>query len=349
MSITDEKLAAALVELETRAGASDTDREAWLAERRKGITATEVRDLYLESIGLPSYTSKAQLIGRKLGRIPEVGDLTHVPVIGWGKEREPVIAAEVQAKYGLSPESRVFRAKDDPRKLASPDGVGVNWDGDLMISEIKTAEKDIAPGTQGYVAKGYLAQKVWQMRVTGARRCLYATEYRVPVVGGFEPGGRRFWWTEWDEDAQALAVKLEAIADDFLAALDAAAGEEYVPPVVDDRLDTLAVNLLRFREMEAEAKRAREAVWAELLEAVQAAGGPVSQVSALARVTFTPGKPSVEQKPDVEAAKLADPKLFAEVTALSKRWNAHVASFTKEVPTVGKPNLTVTAVKQGGA
>ena len=34
-----------LEDLMARAGASDTDREAWLAERAQGVTATEIRDL----------------------------------------------------------------------------------------------------------------------------------------------------------------------------------------------------------------------------------------------------------------------------------------------------------------
>ena len=33
-----------------RAGASDTDYENWLAERRNGLTATEVKHLYVEQV-----------------------------------------------------------------------------------------------------------------------------------------------------------------------------------------------------------------------------------------------------------------------------------------------------------
>ena len=35
----------AVADLMSRAGASDQDRPAWLAERRGGVTATEIRDL----------------------------------------------------------------------------------------------------------------------------------------------------------------------------------------------------------------------------------------------------------------------------------------------------------------
>jgi hypothetical protein len=53
---------------------------------------------------------------------------------------------------------------------------------------------------------------------------------------------------------------------------------------------------------------------------------------------------------DVEAAKAADPALFAEVQALSKRWNEHQAQHKKTVVKPGRATLTVTAVKaQKGA
>lgn len=332
----------ALAELESRAGASDEFRPAWLAERRGGVTATEIRDLYLRKI------TKEKLIGQKLGRIPDTGDLaSYAKVPAWGKQREPEIAAEVLARYAMSPESRVFHAADDPRKLASPDGTGENFDGDLQIAEIKThgQDQDVAPGGKEYVKKGYYPQMVWQMRVTAARRCLYATEERLPDGTWYRSGEQRFYWIDWDDEARALATELEVIADDFLAALDAAAAEDYVAPEVDDELDTLAVNLLRFREAESEGKRAKEKAWAGLLARLAEGGVDVSQESSLARVTYTVAVSSPSEVPDVDAAKAADPVLFAEVQALSKRWNEHAAKFKKTVTVPGKPSLTVTSVK----
>ncbi len=282
-----------LLELEARAGASDQYRELWLAERRNGPTATEIRDLYLGKLTV------RELVDRKLGRTPEIGDLSHIPVIGWGKEREPIIAAEVQRRYMIAPESRVFKASDHPRKLASPDGVGVDFDGELVVSEIKTAGKDIAPGTDAYRSKGYEAQMVWVMRVTGARRCLYAWEQRLTLSGlqGFEPGELKFEWVEWNE---TLAARLERIADDFLAALDAAAAEPVTEPgerVIDEELDTLAVNYLRGLDLEKQAKDLKDPAYRQMFELLDA-GEPVVQESALARVSFTPAV--VEERAVIE-------------------------------------------------
>jgi hypothetical protein len=298
-------LADKLLELEARAGASDQDRELWLAERRNGPTATEVRDLYLGKLTV------RELVDRKLGRTPEIGDLSHIPVIGWGKQREPIIAAELERRYLIAPESRVFKASDHPRKLASPDGVGVGFDGELVVSEIKTAGKDIAPGTEAYRAKGYEAQMVWVMRVTGARKCLYAWEQRLTLPGmqGFVPGELKTKWVEWNE---ALAQKLEQIADDFLAALDAAAAEPagtVAEPVIDEELDTLAVNYLRGLDLEKQAKELKEPAYRQMFERLDA-GEPVVQESPLARVSFTPAE--VEER---EVMTLDEQQARAEAPA----------------------------------
>lgn len=291
-----------LAELETRALASEEDRMAWLAARRTGVTATEIRDLYLHKITVDT------LVARKLGRIPEVPDLSGVPIIGWGKQREPEIAEEVLARYGMRPERRVFRAKDDPRKLASPDGVGENFDGELQIAEIKThgPEQDISIGGADYDKKGYFAQKVWQLRVIGARRCLYATEERLPDSTWFRPGKQRFDWISWDDPGvQVMVRKLETIADNFLAALDKAASEPFDGPVIDEEIDTLAVNYLRGLELEKQAKDLKEPAYRELFERLDA-GEVVVQESPLARVSFTPA--TVEEQPvfDADLVRAAD-------------------------------------------
>lgn len=282
-------------ELEARAGASDRDREAWLSERRAGVTATEVRDLWLERHGRSSHASRRDLIGRKLGRAPE-RDLSGVPEVRWGRDREPVIAAEARRRFGVAPESRVFRARDAPRWLASPDGVGVDFDGAIFVSEIKTAAGDIAPGSELFEAKGYRAQITWAMVVTGARRCLYAHEYRLGSrATGFRPGEQRFWWVEWDAE---LAAELVEIAEGFLAEMDAAAVADAVAePVIDEELDALAAGYLRGLDLERQARALREPAYRAMLDRLDTEQ-PVVQESPLARVSFTPAL--VEERPVFE-------------------------------------------------
>jgi len=338
-----------LEDLMSRAGASDVDRELWLAERRSGVTATEVRDLYLLGESF-----KRQLIKDKLSDKP-TADLSHIPVIGWGRDRETVIAGIIDERYAIAPESRVFHAADNSRFLASPDGVGEGFDGSLRVSEIKTAGGQIATDSALYKKKGYGLQQQWVMRVTGARISLYGWEERIEIgPNEFEPGELRFEWVEYEE---ALAAELEKIATEFLADLDEArraldAGEV---ALIDDELDTLAFNVIKFREAEASAKKSKEQVWRELQ--VQSAlasgekhkGGSFSQESLLARVTYnvTPAAESVVSASDPEAAQAADPELFESLTLLQGQWHEHLEKFKKEVPvsTPAKATLTVTAPK----
>lgn len=336
----------ALAEVYSRAGASDKNRDVWLGERHGGVTATQIRELYLQGAGY-----KARLIAEKVGRINEafVGN----QYTAWGNTREPVIA-EWAVRFGIIPESRVFRAADNPRFLASPDGIGVDFDGNIIIDEIKTGKDDIRLGTEAFERKGYLIQQVWGMRVIGAKRCLYICEQHDSQWG--DRGGEMpepyplrpepdVAWIEWADHLE-LAAELEAIAVDFLADLDAALRDaaDGVAPEIDDEMDTLAVNLLRFRDLEAEAVKSKKETWQRMLDRAEGCD-PFNQKSALASVTWSPGVESITESPDVEAAKAADPDLFAEVQALSKRWNEHQAQFKKTVVTPGKNTLTVTSVK----
>ena len=349
-----------VAELEQRAGASDRDRALWLAERAQGITATEVRDLYLRRITV------AGLIAKKLaGPEPELTG----GYIKWGRTREPVIAAVIESIYpALLPESRVFHAADNARFLGSPDGVGVVNDA-LVVSEIKTSKYPIGLGSDTEAKKGYQAQMTWVMRVTGARRCLYAWELHDDVFleranGEYEPEPVGLVpvmeWLDYDE---ALAKQLETIAVGFLVALDAAKAGDVAE--IDEELDTLALNYLRGLEVEKEGKALKEVSYRSIIEIVDA-GESVVQESSLARVSWSPEV--VEEKPVVELdqvrAKAAAPAGLYErleqaeddlrqaKDALEREQQAvtaHEAAFRVEVRTervvVKKAALRVTAAK----
>lgn len=339
-----------LAELMQRAGASDTDKPAWLAERLGGVTATEIRELYF---GGPTY--RRELIEIKLGIRQD--SFSGNQYTAWGKKREPIIASWVQSRFAVTPESRVFRAKSNARHLASPDGVAVSFDGSITLAEIKTSKHDISKGTD--IFRKYYVQIIWQMHVMGAVRCVYAFEQHDDDwrdVGGQYPEPRpldepRTEWVHFDEK---LAAELIELADGFLAELDAArvALEAGEGPVIDEELDTLAVNLLRFREMESDGKKAKESAWADLQSALAAKGTDFSQESTLARITYTAAVDGTADGLDQEAAIAADPKLWASVEraekALAKKraaWAEHAKGFTKSVPSTKKAGLTVTSVK----
>jgi hypothetical protein len=319
-----------LAELEARAGASDNDRPAWLAERRAGITATEIRDLHTHKI------SQARLIAQKLTSDDRdwVGRWA-----AWGKDSEPIIA-DILRGEGFEPESRVFHHATSPRHLASPDGIRVDFDEQIQVSEIKTAATDLEPGSFAIEQKGYEYQCQWVMYVLGANRCRFVVEERIELPdGSFQPGALHRHWI--DRDEQVIA-ELVAEADAFLAEMDRqrdAGGAAF-----DDEIDTFAVNVLRFRTDEADAKKAKETAWSSII-ARMPKDKPFSQKSAMAQVTWTPVGTTDDEEFDVQAAKDADPALFAEVEALAKRWNAHQAKFKRTVPKETKGHLTVSGVK----
>lgn len=333
-------VAPVIADLESRAGASDKDRELWLAERRRGVTATEIRDMYLESQGRRSWSTKQGLIDRKLGRVPEVEDLSHVPVVRWGNDREPVVAERLRGE-GFAPESRVFHHPCNSRYLASPDGIAVDFDEQIDVLEIKTAAYDLPPGSLVLDRKGYAIQVQWVMFVIGARRCRFVVEERHQAEHGFEPGELHRHWIERDDDLIAELVKL---ADGFLAELDRQRDEG--APEIDEEVDTHAVNYLRGLAAEKEGKALKESSYKALLAAGK------SQTSTLARVTYTPPKPGVTvevEEVDFAAAEAAAPEMLANLRAAQRQWDDHCQTFTKTVTSTGpgsREKVTVTAVKQ---
>ncbi|MGF3055646.1 YqaJ viral recombinase family protein [Microbacterium sp. YY-01] len=333
-----------LIDLEGRAGASDQDREAWLAERRAGITATEVRDLYHGKI------RQQDLIDLKLGR--KTDTFTGNAYTTWGTVREPVIAEQLRGE-GFESESRVFHHPDNSRHLASPDGIQVTWDEALWVLEIKTAGYDLPPGSKALDEKGYVAQVQWVMWVIGAVKCRFVVEERHPEQGAVEgelpfvAGPLHRHWIERDDQ---LIAELITVADEFLAELDRQ--REDGPPEIDEEVDTHAVNYLRGLAAEKEGKALKEKSY----KALVAAG--VSQESPLARVTYSPGKPAGEFTEDVidlDAAEKALPKEAAQlerakarVVKLQAAWDQLANGFTKTVTTVTRgtaARVTVTAGK----
>lgn len=313
---------AVLAELEARAGAPDTDRAQWLLERARGVTATEVRDLWLHRYGKGGKSPLALIAEKRallLAQTPEqlqaVADSQFVgnKYTAWGKKREPIIAGYVRSAFRIRPESRVFRSLSNARHLASPDGIAVDPFGRIEVAEIKTSKDDIAPGTPAYVKKGYELQQQWVMGVLGADRSLYAWEQHDndwQDLGGqfFEPEPLDLYpSTQWIEFDEGVFDALRVIADAFLAQLDAAMADTGAP-VIDEELDTLAVNYLRGLDLEKEAKALKEPAYRAMFERLDA-GEPVVQESPLARVSFTPE--IAEEKPvfelDQMRAKAAAP------------------------------------------
>lgn len=333
-------------------GSSDPEvRQAWLDQRRGGVTATDIRDA-----GIPT-RRRAIILEKVTGEQGDEGSqivrngkgLTLGFYAEHGNRREPVIAEWIGRKFGITPCSEVYAHGENLRHLASPDGITLDpFTGELVVgaeaalAEIKTSTKDLHPGRIGYnrtlievdpsstfASKGYYTQMQWQMYVMNAARTLFVWEQHDgqidPETGTFSPLGTPEWaWIPRDQ--KLIDVLVNEVAPKLLAEIDAArlatsAGE--LPPVGDLPAEHLALvaDLLKARDAEAVAKAAKEAAWAKLQEALVGEGkADLSvEIPGFAKVTVSTSSRPV-QKFDEAAARARAPKLMAQYEALVKRY-----------------------------
>ena len=327
-----------LNDIEARAGASDKDVELWKAQRALGVTATNIRDVM---IAANRDQAIRDLVDKKINGDSFKGNA----YTAWGTGREPIIVAEL-AGVGVIEESRVFHAEANSRFLASPDGLIVTFDDELLLEEIKTSGKPLPTGSPLLAEKGYEWQMQWQCFVMGAVGCWLTVELREGRPGSFRPGVRSREYFPRDE---SMIAQMIPVADQILAAMDDPAST----PPIDEVVDTHAVNYLRAADEEKRWKSLKEENYA----AVVAAG--VSQQSALARVTYMPeklGDVTEVAEVDEEAAKAARGDLWAKVhaartkaAAVEKQWVEHLQGFTtmKQVQGRGRPaGARITAAKE---
>ncbi len=171
--------------------ADSHDRISWLRARSRGITATDVA-------GLSGAASIQRAADHKLGAGPRFGGNAYTD---HGRQREPEIASWVAATHGIQPSSALFRAEIEHRHLATPDGIGFDGSGRVMLAEIKTTNKQWRT-----IPRNYLRQVWWQQHVLGAERTLFVWEEHddfVPLHD--EP---KCLWIDRDEREIAKLVGL---------------------------------------------------------------------------------------------------------------------------------------------
>jgi len=338
MSAVQEYMSPALADLESRAGASDKDAAAWHEQRKYGATATNVRDMWLLVQAGSSVEAAAEAVARKkLAQRHGSG-----PEARYGTEREAALGEYMRQRYGVRPESRVFHASQNSRYLASPDGVGVDFDECIELSELKTGAERFF-GFEAMVAKGYIAQQAWQMFVCEAVRSRGLFEVRRGTrATGFEPGEQFEWLVEWLDVAALVRDELIPYADALIVALDRLIDEG--DAVIDRDIDSLAIDVLHGREIEAEGKAIREPAWAALLAEGARRMARIEQDSAFARVLYTPEERGMEQvrvvdesNPEVIRAREAFAAAKAELAVIEDTFSTVVE---REV-VVKKAGLTV--------
>lgn len=169
-----------------------TGRDAWLAERRKGIGASEAP----AALGLSPYQTPFGLWCLKTGAVPPAEE---TEAMRWGSRLEPVLAEAFAESTGLEiARSQVFRRHDGrPHLLATADGLTA--DGDLVELKTISAFKAGELGEDGTdeLPDHWLVQAQQQMYVFG----------RPLVRFGVLVGGQRFrTYTVHRDDALLDAI-----------------------------------------------------------------------------------------------------------------------------------------------
>lgn len=311
--------------LNDRVLADSADRDAWLLARREGVTATEIAKIDRGGAAIESLIEE-----KRTG----VQSFTGNRYTEHGKTREPHIARWVQQNFDIPPCGLLFHAEGNRRHLATPDGLGRDFVGNLILSELKTSKKPFTG-----VPRDYLVQIWWQQYVLGASRTLLVWEQHDDNWPDPQPVDPQptFHWVERDNaEIAGLIVK----ADAFLGRLD----EAGLPDVSFDLvIDELAQEVLMHRELESLEKRAKESAWSTLQDRL-AERGDFTQVSPLARVTRSVIVKSVPET-DLEAARAANPELVARYEAITAEYEALLAEHTTQVAKT-TTTLTVTKTKK---
>lgn len=286
----------------------NVDEEAWMAARRRGVTATEVAKL---ARGGAAYRNDL-LNEKRTGERTFFGN----QFTAWGLEREPIIGEQLKQEWGFILSDVLYHAPGNTRHLATPDGVYAK-DGLVTIAEIKTGKHDLDPAGDYFPTTGYLDQMLWQAYVCDADEILFAWEQHEDFV----PKEVKSVWIERD---QARIEQLIEVADAFLAELDA--NEPGDDP--DDYEELVLQYLLAKASCDKWA-----GVAAEYADQIRARIGERDQfaiTTKLAKVSLSTPKPT--ERFDTAAFKKLQPAVFAEFVRVSQ----------------SKPTLRITALKEEG-
>jgi putative phage-type endonuclease len=177
------------------------DREAWLEARKGGVSATEVA-----AAATPSGFEFA--IQRRQNYVETEPNAVMI----FGTESEPAIMRYAHTEHGILPSDWLIAADTDRRHMATPDGLAPDHS---LIAECKTTGKDWGES----VPIAYRRQVQWQLHCTGAERCLFLWQLRIPDGDWFRFG----WWEPrwvWIDRDEQMITSLIATATRLLSLED---------------------------------------------------------------------------------------------------------------------------------
>lgn len=197
----------------------NVNEELWLAERRKGVTATEIAKL-----AKGQKAARRDILAEKVS-----GDRSFFgnKYTDWGLEREIALATILETEHGFEASDVLFHAEENSRHLATPDAILLDVEG-LAVGEIKTSKYDLDPEKSHFAKSTYMDQMQWQIYVAGAdcAECLFIWEQHDDVwllddFGVERPTPLNHDWV-WIPRNDERIAELISIADEFLTDLDVA-------------------------------------------------------------------------------------------------------------------------------
>ncbi len=220
----------------------DAPRTVWMLERGEGPTASIISDI--AHGGIKTWR-------RVLEQMMNGSTFRGNRATAAGQSREDALLDEaVDQLHTVAPNRALWASLENDLHRATPDGIGANSDGSIVVVEVKSHE-------HGYEDKGiprdHMEQMQWQQHVLGAVSALYGSETRDEDD---QPPADGATWTDVPRDDEMIAF-LVYRANLFIAWRDAGC------PDVDDLPDDVAAALDAWaplkRELDALVKAEKKA------------------------------------------------------------------------------------------
>ena len=289
--------------------ASSEDREAWLAARRGGVTATDIARL--ASGGAKEWQKVRE---EKDG----IDDFAGNMFTQWGNDRENIIGEKFNTMMGggFVANSNVHSVNEG-RYMATPDMIGV---GNNALCQIKTALH--TQEWNGVPPKKYYDQCQWEMLVMGADVNYLVVEWSRRETNP-STGVTQMAVAFPDQDPEVITIarsdkrirELMEVADLFLSG-----GDTYL----DGRLEAYTY----FKTRADAAKQQADRILEEIREHIGPDVGAYKYASKFGSLTLSTPSPRVTV--DSKRLKEEEPELFEKYSRTSKPR----PSLTVKLPTI---------------
>lgn len=191
----------------------DAPRTVWMLERGEGVTASDAWKIARAGI-----KARRTIVEQKMNGSTFRGN----KATNAGHAREAALLDEAAERLAsLAPNGALWASVENDLHRATPDAIGMDPDGALVVVEVKSHEHG---WKSDEIPVEHLAQMQWQIHVLGADYALYGFEVRdeddMPPIEGAT-------WIPAPRDEEMIAWLIER-ADDFIAWRDAGC------PDVDD-------------------------------------------------------------------------------------------------------------------